>query len=239
MKRSTKFITLLLIASMALSVCACDIRRKGVDRIMLDEYDKPEHSVETTIPEPTETEPAPTEPDPTTPEPTTTTAPTGGTTSSTDLTSDYVYVMSLLTLGQKVDAAKTWVESILFSKLGDPVTETSSDKSYTVYSYPCDVKIDGVKYDQVDLYVSTAKNTVYNVAFLTAKMEHDPAADYYKGVTARFKQLISTAPDETEDPGNKYVTHFKAAENIDLSVTLTFNGNDSRLMFNVEDKAKK
>ena len=75
MKRSTKFITLLLIASMALSVCACDIRRKGVDRIMLDEYDKPEHSVETTIPEPTETEPAPTEPDPTTPEPTTTTAP--------------------------------------------------------------------------------------------------------------------------------------------------------------------
>lgn len=65
MKRSTKLITLLLIASMALSVCACDIRRKGVDRIMLDEYDKPEHSVETTIPEPTETEPAPTEPDPT------------------------------------------------------------------------------------------------------------------------------------------------------------------------------
>ena len=64
-------------------------------------------------------------------------------------------------------------------------------------------------------------------------------ADYYKGVTARFKQLISTAPDETEDPGNKYVTHFKAAENIDLSVTLTFNGNDSRLMFNVEDKTKK
>ena len=437
MKRSTKFITLLLIASMALSVCACDIRRKGVDRIMLDEYDKPEHSVETTIPEPTETEPAPTEPDPTTPEPTatnapdtkyqpgeikdtldliklgesaigmgyedattyltqclnikeftpvdglfdsnnvpserfirywdknididgvtyksigmhmksnkvcqvtftmraepilakdesfdskkvnedlsailtnaygdpipnyteqwidftekgvtgwndgeyivsvfwgqgcqgnknndqlvlevnyngnintkeptgqipdptgTTPAPTGGTTSSTDLTSDYVYVMSLLTLGQKVDAAKTWVESILFSKLGDPVTETSSDKSYTVYSYPCDVKIDGVKYDQVDLYVSTAKNTVYNVAFLTAKMEQDPAADYYKGVTARFKQLISTTPDETEDPGNKYVTHFKAAENIDLSVTLTFNGNDSRLMFNVEDKTKK
>ncbi len=437
MKRYIKLISMLLIASMALSVCACDVRRKGFDHIMLDEYEKPEHSVETSLPEPTETVPVPTEPDPTTPEPTataapntnyqsgeikntidliklaesavgmghedatvyltqalnltkftpvdglfdnnnvpserflryldkdivvdgvtyksigmhmmsnkvyqvsftlraepilakdesfdskgineslsailnaaygnpisgyteqwidfdengvtgwndgdyivslfwgkgcqgnknndqlvleitykgnisakkpegqvpdptgTTPAPTGGSTSTTDITCDYVYVMSLLTLGQKVDAAKTWVESILFSKLGDPVTETGSDKSYTVYSYPCDVKIDGVKYDQVDLYVSTAKNTVYNVAFLTAKMEEDPAADYYKGVTARFKQLISTAPDETEDPGKKYVTHFKAAENIDLSVTLTFNGNDSRLMFNVEDKTKK
>ena len=75
MKRSTKFITLLLIASMALSVCSCGARRKGVEPVELDEYDKPEHSVETTIPEPTETEPAPTEPDPTTPEPTTTTAP--------------------------------------------------------------------------------------------------------------------------------------------------------------------
>ena len=58
-------------------------------------------------------------------------------------------------------------------------------------------------------------------------------------ITLILASIALLAACQTEDPGNKYVTHFKAAENIDLSVTLTFNGNDSRLMFNVEDKTKK
>lgn len=444
MKRFLKLTSLLLIASMALSVCACDARRKGVDPVVLDEYEKPEHSVETSIPEPTETAPAPTEPDQTTPEPTATPTPetnyqpgeikdtidliklseatlgmtpddatvfltqalklqkftpvdglpdsnnipterflryldkdivvdgvnfksigmhmkgtkvyqvsytlrtepilakdesfdskgvnetlsailnkaygspisgyteqwidftekgvtgwndgdyivslfwgkgcqgnakndqlvleityqgdissknptgqvpdptgttpsptdstplpTGGSTTSTELTCDYVYVMSLLTLGQRIEAAKVWVESFLFVKLGDPKTETSSDKSYTVYSYPVDVKIDGRQYDQVDIYVSSSKNTTYSISFLTKKDGADAVTDYYKLVTDRFKQLIKTAPDETSSAGKEYASHFKAAENIDLNVTATLKGNDSRCVINVEDKTQK
>ncbi len=230
---------MLLIASMALSVCACDVRRKGFDHIILDEYEKPEHSVETSLPEPTETVPVPTEPDPTTPEPTATAAPTGGSTSTTDITCDYVYVMSLLTLGQKVDAAKVWVESILFTKLGDPVTEKSSDKSYTTYSYSCSVKIDGRDYDQVDLYVSASTDKVYGVSFITKKDGADAINDYYKSVTDRFKKLITTPPDETSDSGKKNVSVFKAAENINLTITATLKGNDSRCAMTVEDKTKK
>ncbi len=437
MKRYIKLISMLLIASMALSVCACDVRRKGFDHIMLDEYEKPEHSVETSLPEPTETVPVPTEPDPTTPDPTataapntnyqsgeikntidliklsesavgmghedatvyltqalnltkftpidglfdknnvpserflryldkdivvdgvtyksigmhmmsnkvyqvsftlraepilakdesfdskgineslsailnaaygnpisgyteqwiefdengvtgwndgdyivslfwgkgcqgnknndqlvleitykgnisnkepsgqvpdptgTTPAPTGGSTSTTDITCDYVYVMSLLTLGQKVDAAKVWVESILFTKLGDPVTEKSSDKSYTTYSYSCSVKIDGRDYDQVDLYVSASTDKVYGVSFITKKDGADAIKDYYKSVTDRFKKLITTPPDETSDSGKKNVSVFKAAENINLTITATLKGNDSRCAMTVEDKTKK
>ena len=436
MRRPLKLISLLLIASMALSVCACDTRRKGVEPEQLDEYEKPEHSVETVLPEPTETAPTTPEPDPTTPEPTatptntpkpipdyqpleikntielirfaegalgmdyeeatvyltkslsistftpkdsfhdtsknpserflrymdkdivvdgityksigmhmqngkvlqvnftpraepilakdesidskkinetlskkikaefgdpikgykedwidfsesgvtgwydgeylislfwgkscqskkgndqlvleitypgdiSTKTPTGrgntGNTGNTDpsstsgLTSDYVYVMSLLAFGKNLSGAQTALETCLMTTLGSPSEKKSSDKSYTVYTYSCDLTIDGVKYDQIDLYVGS-KGIVYNVVYTTAKNTSDYITEYFKSVEGRFKTLIGAPAEETSDPGNKYVTRFKVADNIDLTVTADLKGNDSRCSFNLEDKTQK
>ena len=74
---------------------------------------------------------------------------------------------------------------------------------------------------------------------LKPKAVIDAINDYYKSVTDRFKKLITTPPDETSDSGKKNVSVFKAAENINLTITATLKGNDSRCAMTVEDKTKK
>ena len=198
MKRSTKFITLLLIASMALSVCSCGARRKGVEPVELDEYDKPEHSVETTIPEPTETEPAPTEPDPTTPEPTTTTAP-----DTKYQPGEIKDTLDLIKLGESAigmgyEDATTYLTQCLNIKEFTPVDglfDSNNVPSERFIRYwDKNIDIDGVTYKSIGMHMKSNK-----VCQVTFTMRAEPILAKDESFDSK-KQIIAgpTVPGQVE-----------------------------------------
>ena len=173
--------------------------------------------------------------------------PSGQTPSNTDpttpgnqdknLTCDYVYVMSLLALGQNIDGAKSMLESILFIQLGDPVKTDNGDGT-TTYIFSCNMTIDGYKYDQIDVLVGS-KGVVYCVEYETKHDSAETITEMFKHTEGRFKQLIDSSTDEVADPGKRYVTTFKVADNISLTVAAELSGNNSRGVFYLEDKTQK
>ena len=194
MKRFTKLISLVLVLAMGLSIASCSAKRRtGAKRIKSDDYAKQEYGMETDYTEPTETDA--TYPDPTETEPTntptaapstapndtqpTSTTPTNSSNGAYDAT--YLFVAGILFVGGNQSTAKAFIEATFGTSIGEPVNtdKPQSTPSYTAYTYKCNIVVDGVEFDRVEIDVCDSNNTVFQVSFVNSKAD-DASLDLYQ-----------------------------------------------------------
>ena len=235
MKRYTKLISLVLVLAMGLSIASCSAKRRtGAERIKSDEYAKQENGLETDYTEPTETDV--TNPDPTlapttdpteteaTPTPTlapTTapndTEPTATTsTNANDGTYDaaYLFVAGLLFVGGNQSTTERFIEASFGTSIGKPVNSNKSTTtpSYTAYTYDCNIVIDGVEFNRIEIDVCDSNSTVFQVSFVNSKAD-DASLDLYQQTFAnKLKEVC--ARDLTD----------KSNGNIKSSIVVLDNG---------------
>ena len=203
MKRSFKLISVVLAAAMVLSVVSCAKRRTGAERIKSDSYAKPEAGLETDYTEPTETETAPTDTMPTdtdpVPETSATPAATGnGTptgTSEEAYTASYLYISGILFTGADLNTTKMFVESSFNVKIGDPVStdKSTTSPSYTVYTYECNIVIDGVEFNNLEIDVCDSTGVVFQTSFINNKENGTTLKSYQKQFADKLSTLFGTA----------------------------------------------
>jgi len=209
MKRFTKLVSLVLALAMVFSIASCSAKRRtGAKRIQSDEFAKQEYGMETDYTEPTETDvtyPDPTETDPT-PEPTTppTTAttetdPTSTTPSSSSTgsgteayTAEYLYVAGILFIGGNQNTSKRFIEATFSTNIGEPVStdKPQSTPSYTAYTYECNIVIDGVEFNRVEIDVSDSNGAVFQVSFINNKVDDNTLDEYQKMYADKLKNIV-------------------------------------------------
>ena len=204
MKRSSKLISVVLIAAMLLTAVSCAKRRKGAERIQSDGYAKQEAGLETdysvptgTDPTETGTEPAaptPTEPSYTEPDPTITgTNPTmPGTGGDEAYTAEYLFIAGILFVGGDLNTTKMFIESTFGTLLGDPISTDKSTTSpaYTAYTYECSIVADGIEFNNVEIDVCDSTGTVYQVSFINNKESVDKLSSYQKTFADKLATLF-------------------------------------------------
>ena len=181
MKKSVKLISLLLLVSMVLSICACGKKKPGPGAKKIDEPFKPEHEVETTLPpEPTETDPVP---GPTTPAPTDTPAPTYGDIS----TIKDLIELSEGAIGMTAEETTNYLTQALgiktFTLKDKDLTNDGKSKERYLRHLDKDIVVDGVTFKSIGMHVNNGKvnyisYTVRVEAILAAKEPFEAKAIY-------------------------------------------------------------
>lgn len=204
MKRFTKLISLVLALAMGLSIASCSAKRRtGAERIKSDEYAKQENGLETDYTEPTETDvtytdpteteatPTPTLAPTTAPNDTQPTTPTDGSSSAYDAT--YLFVAGLLFVGGNQNTTERFIEASFGTSIGKPVNSNKSTTtpSYTAYTYDCNIVIDGVEFNRIEIDVCDSNSTVFQVSFVNSKAD-DASLDLYQQTFAnKLKEVCA------------------------------------------------
>lgn len=106
-------------------------------------------------------------------------------------TTEYLFIAGLLFIGGNQSSTKMFIESTFATSLGDPVSSDKSptSPSFTAYVYNCDIVVDGVKFDMVEIDVGDSTGNVYQVSFINSKEDSSKASSYQKTYAEKLGTL--------------------------------------------------
>ena len=212
MKKGTKLIVLVLIASVVMSVCSCS---EG----------KPAESNKATVTETTKTIPETTKEtaSETTEEPTTTTeAPLN------NYELSEVYKVMVQALGKDVDAAQALFEEFFGMKFERLDPRTLED--HTNYELIIKLKIDNVPCKYLTLTTMKDKDIVYELAFSADLESREEIHKYYLAFTEKLLGLYGK-PSEQETQDSLEYTAFKINKNVRSNVGAYYEESNNSFWF--------
>lgn len=111
-----------------------------------------------------------------------TSAPSNGGTGDEAYTTEYLFIAGLLFIGGNHSSTKMFIESSFATTLGNPVStdKSTTSPSYTAYTYDCNIVVDGVEFNKVEIDVCDSTGTVFQVSFINSKEDTNTLTSYQK-----------------------------------------------------------
>ena len=116
------------------------------------------------------------------PDANTTPKPTSATGKPEGYTAEYLYVAGILFVGGNQNTSKKFIEATFGTTIGEPVStdKPTSTPSYTAYTYECNIVIDGVEFNRIEIDVCDSNSTVFQVSFINNKVDDKTLDEYQK-----------------------------------------------------------